>query len=582
MITPIARLRLISFGILLVSLVLISKLYLVQIVSGDEYREKAQHQYVAGANFFDRGSIFFSSMNGDLVPAATVQSGFTLSLDTRLLVGQNLEDIYTRLSEVTALDKEDFLIRASKPNNAYVEIAKRLSQETAEQIQTLKIKGVTVAREKWRTYPGGKIAAHTIGLVGYKGDEFSGRYGLERNYESILGRTGDNAFKNFFVEIFSNIKKGISEGEDLEGDIVTTIEPAVETFLESEIASVNDKYSSEFTGGIIINPQNGEIYAIALHPTFDPNYPQREQSSAIFSNKFVEDRYEMGSIIKPLTLAAGIDSGTITARTTYDDPGCMTLNKKTFCNYDLKSHGSSVTMQDALSKSLNTGMAYAVSRMSNNTFAEYMKRFGFDSITGIDLPNEGNSLVANLKSTRDLEYAQASFGQGIALTPIVTVRALSALANGGTLITPHLVREIRYKIGTNKKVNYPSEEERGRVISPETSEEISRMLTEVVDRTLREGRVRFENYSVAAKTGTAQIAKAGGGGYYDDRYLHSFFGYFPSYDPQFLVFLYTYNPRDVQYASETLTDTFINITKFLINYYNVPPDRESVPPPPRN
>jgi len=191
-------------------------------------------------------------------------------------------------------------------------------------------------------------------------------------------------------------------------------------------------------------------------------------------------------------------------------------------------------------------------------------------------------LVANLKSTRDLEYAQASFGQGIALTPIVTVRALSALANGGTLITPHLVREIRYKIGTNKKVNYPSEEERGRVISPETSEEISRMLTEVVDRTLREGRVRFENYSVAAKTGTAQIAKAGGGGYYDDRYLHSFFGYFPSYDPQFLVFLYTYNPRDVQYASETLTDTFINITKFLINYYNVPPDRESVPPPPRN
>jgi len=127
-------------------------------------------------------------------------------------------------------------------------------------------------------------------------------------------------------------------------------------------------------------------------------------------------------------------------------------------------------------------------------------------------------------------------------------------------------------------LGFPKEEERKRVISQETSAEISRMLTEVVDRSLRDGQVRLENYNVAAKTGTAQIAKPEIGGYYDDRYLHSFFGYFPAYEPEFLVFLYTYYPKGVQYASETLTESFMNITKFLINYYNIPPDREMAPP----
>jgi cell division protein FtsI/penicillin-binding protein 2 len=234
-----------------------------------------------------------------------------------------------------------------------------------------------------------------------------------------------------------------------------------------------------------------------------------------------------------------------------------------------------------LNKSLNTGAAFMASRIGSKKFNTYMLKFGLDEITGIDLPNEGNSLVSNLKTNRELETAQASFGQGIALTPIVTVRALSALANGGTLITPHLTKEIKYKLGPTKTISYPKEENRERVISAETSAEISRILTEVVDRSLRDGQVRLENYSVAAKTGTAQIAKPETGGYYDDRYLHSFFGYFPAYEPEFLVFLYTYYPKGVRYASETLTDSFMDITKFLINYYNIAPDREVVPPEPR-
>lgn len=570
------RLRLLSLLIILFALLLVAKLYFLQIVSGEEFKARAQHQHVAGINFFDRGSIFFTTKDGTLVPAATVKLGFILHINPNIISNNDLEKVYESVNAIIPIDRDVFLAKAKKQDDPYEELARRVDAAQAEKIQALKIPGLAVTRERWRTYPGENMASHTIGLIGYAGDELAGRYGLERQYEKVLGREGDGVFVNFFAEIFSNIKKVVSEEGALEGDLVTTIEPSAQAFLESEIAKVTQTYSSEFTGGIVLDPKTGEIVAIALTPDFDPNSPQSARDAAVFRNKLVEDRYEMGSIVKAMSLAIALDTGAVNSRTTYNDPGCMTLNAKTFCNYDGKSHGTAVTMQEALSNSLNTGFAFAVSKVGAKKFNDRMLQFGLENLTGIDLPNEGKSLVSNLKTSRELEAAQASFGQGIALTPIMTVRSLSALANGGTLVTPHVAKEIRYKIGPSKTLHYPTKEEGERVISPETSAEISRMLTEVVDRSLRLGQLRLENYSVAAKTGTAQIASPGGG-YYQDRFLHSFFGYFPSYEPEFLVFLYTYNPKGVRFASETLPDAFFNMTKFLINYYDIPPDREAPP-----
>jgi cell division protein FtsI/penicillin-binding protein 2 len=574
------RLRVLSLLMILFALLLVSKLYFVQIISGEEFEAKAEHQYVAGVNFFDRGSIFFSTKDGTLVPAANIKYGFALHINPQTLREQNLEEVYNKINEIVPLEREAYFIKAGKVYDPYEELAKRLDQAGADKISALQIPGVGVTRERWRAYPGEKMASHAVGLIGYSGDELAGRYGLERSYESVLGREGDDVFVNFFAEIFSNVKSAVRDGEGLEGDVITAIEPSVEAFLESEISKVNARYASDFTGGIVIDPKTGEIAAMALTPSFDPNFPQNEIDSSVFSNPLVENRYEMGSIVKALTFAIGLETGAITAKTTYSDPGCMTLNTKTFCNYDGKSHGTSVSMQSVLNQSLNTGAAYVASKVGNRKFSDHMLKFGLEKKTGIDLPNEGNTLVSNLKTNRDLELAQASFGQGIALTPVNTVRALSALANGGTLITPHLAKEIKYDIGPKKTLDYPGPEEQERVISPETSAEISRMLTEVVDRSLRFGQMRLENYSIAAKTGTAQIANPSGGGYYTDRFLHSFFGYFPSYDPEFLVFLFTYHPKEVQFASETLTDAFFNTAKFLINYYQIPPDRQAVPPAP--
>lgn len=190
--------------------------------------------------------------------------------------------------------------------------------------------------------------------------------------------------------------------------------------------------------------------------------------------------------------------------------------------------------------------------------------------TGIDLPSEISGNLNNiLTSPRDIEYATASYGQGIAQTPVEMIRALGALANDGQIVTPHLVKAVRLESGIEKSLSWGAPE---RVFGAAATEETTRMLVNVVDLKLANGAVKIPEMSVAAKTGTAQIAGPGGK-YAEGRYFHSFFGYFPAYEPKFIILLYTREPQGVQYASETLVHPFMDLTHFLINYYGVPPDR---------
>ena len=208
--------------------------------------------------------------------------------------------------------------------------------------------------------------------------------------------------------------------------------------------------------------------------------------------------------------------------------------------------------------------------MGKPNLKQYLTAYGLGDVSKIDLPSEISGDLENLEAgkNRTVEYATASFGQGIALTPIAITRALCTLGNGGMLIDPHLRSKTIYPAGITKPFVVS---EGTRVLKTSTSEEITRMLVEVVDKALLNGAVKMPRHSIAAKTGTAQISI--NGEYSTDQYLHSFFGYFPAYDPKFLIFLYVVNPRGEQYASHTLTAPFIDLTKFLLSYYEVPPDR---------
>ena len=561
------RIRFISIVIILASLTMAVRLYFVQIVHGESFSQDAERQYVnKNTVLYDRGEIYFQSKTGELVPAAISRSGFTVAVNPTIIVDP--EKLFEDLSKIISLDKQDFLAHVQKTNDPYEEIATHINNETATKVKALNTYGVSLSTDKWRFYPGTKLAAQTIGFVAYNGDELAGRYGLERYYEDTLRKDPSKAYNNFFAEFFSTVKDSLSDSSGESGVLVTTIEPSVELFLERELQNVRERWGSDLAGGIVIDPMSGEIMALAVDPTFDPNN-FKDSSVQEFGNPLVEGVYEMGSIIKPLSMAAGLDSGLIRATSTYYDAGFLVLNNKRISNYDGRGRGT-VTMQEVLNQSLNTGVAQVAHTLGNKKFSGYMKSFAIGTETGIDLPNEGKGLIDNLDSPREIEMATASYGQGIAMTPIATVRALSALANGGTLITPHLVKKIEYDSGLSKRISFAPG---AQVIKKSTSEEISRMLVNVVDKALRGGTAKIPGYSVAAKTGTAQMTNEGTAGYVDGKYLHSFFGYFPAYNPKFLVFLFHLYPKNVKYASETLTDPFLNITKFLINYYEIPPDR---------
>lgn len=563
----VIRIRIITGIVLCAMGVLLVRLYVVQIQRGDAYRAEGENQYVYTVNeLYNRGSIFFTTKDNEKVSAATVKMGYMLAIDPQKIT--DIEQTYTLLSRIIPIDRDVFFERAGRTDKTYQEIEKQVESTSADSIEALHLPGVKLYRNQWRYYPGKTLAARTVGFIGYDEDTLVGKYGLERYYEDVLARKNTTLNVNFFAEIFSNLGDLVFQSEDsTEGDIVTTIEPTVARSLDKILADTQEKWQSTLTGGIIINPKNGEIIALNVFPSYDLN-DRSGVSIEDFRNPLIENIYEMGSIIKPLTIAAGLDAGVIAPYSTYYDAGSITLSDYTISNYDGKGRGT-VDMQVVLNQSLNTGVAHVASLLGRDRFRKYFYGLKLGSETGIDLPSEGRGLIKNLEENRDLEFANASFGQGIALTPIATVRALSTLANGGVLITPHLVKRVEHNDGKVREVGYPDGD---RVFSEETSETITRMLVNVVDTALKGGKAKNEYYTIAAKTGTAQIADPTGG-YYEDKYLHSFFGYFPAYDPQFLIFLYTVEPKGVKYASETLTDPFIDLSQFLINYYTLSPDR---------
>lgn len=565
-----ARIRIISAFIFFIGFLLIVRLYHIQINQAKAYREKAERQYVHTAkDVYNRGSIYFTTKDGEKVSAASVTSGYLVAVNPTMITDP--EAVYEKIKMHVTIAKDDFMEKATLPNRTYVEIDPRVNEATYKVLSEKSVDGVMLYRNQWRYYPGDTMSARSIGFVGFGSDDgqLRGKYGLERYYDETLYRDNTKLSVNFFAEIFSNLGSLVFENKDQKsGSVVTTIEPTVARMLDRVLQETQDEYKSKLTGGIIMDPKTGAIYAMNVAPTFDLN-TRGSSSIEQFQNPLVENVYEMGSIIKALTMAAGLDSKVVTPNSTYYDAGFLDLNGYTIKNFDGKGRGT-VPMQEVLNQSLNTGVSHIVKLMGREKFRGYFEGLKLGSETGIDLPSEAQGLMNNLKTTRDLEFATASYGQGIAMTPIATARALATLGNGGHLVTPHIVKSIEYDDGTKKDVEYPNG---AQVFSPETSETVSRMLTTVVDKALRGGKVALPHHTIAAKTGTAQMSNPNGGGYYEDKYLHSFFGYFPAYDPQFIVFLYTVDPRGVQYASETLTEPFMDITKFLINYYSIPPDR---------
>ena len=566
------RIRLVFIGIALGACIVVSMLYRVQIIKGQSYADRAESQYARPTiSIFDRGSIFFQAKDGTHVIGASIARGYFIYVNPHLVT--NAQQTYQALSQYIALDHTLFN-KITSASSSYVELMHKLDDQTALSLQDLKLPGIGVGAEAWRSYPGGALAAQTLGIIGQDSSATttvaSGRYGLERSYDDVLSRPNQGGAINAFAGLFNGLGPVLDNASNAQGDLVTTIEPTVQAYLEKVLFDTSKQWKPDSIGGIIMDPQTGAITALSSLPTYDPNDLAHVSDVSVLSNPLVEHVYEMGSIMKPLTMAMGIDAGAITRESTYDDVGCTVIDKKKICNYDGKARGV-IPMQEVLNQSLNMGAAYIALKTGSTTMSHYFTNYGLGSTTNIDLPNEANGIIGNLtKRGKDIDVATASYGQGIAVSPVEMIRGLSILANGGYLVTPHIGSEIDYTDGTKKILEWPKS---GPVLKPQTVSDVVSMLITVVDTKLANGALKMDSYTIAAKTGTAEIADHVNGGYYKDRYLHSFFGFFPAYHPKYIIFLYQIYPKGAEYASATLTQPFDDLTKFLINYYSIPPDR---------
>jgi len=565
----LSRIRIILALILVVTVLIAIRLYFIQIVNGEEYALKADRQYASGGGkLFDRGSMFFTRKDGSLISAATLATGFLVAINPQTLT--HPEEVYAVLAQSDAklISREAFMAAAVKKNQVYIEVAHRLSEEDGKNLSQQEWPGVQVLRERWRYYPGSTLASPSLGIVSYgSSDVLLGRTGLEAFYDATLARSGDSLYKNFFAEIFSNVANLLVAARDArEGDLVLTIEPNVQTRLEDSLAKISRQYNSKSSGGIIMDPATGAIIALANYPSYDSNDLQAV-TGAQLSNPLVEHVHEFGSIMKPLTMISALDAGVVTAQTTYSDTGCMTVNTERICNWDLKARGV-VGIDQIIIQSLNLGASWLARELGQDKFRMYFTTL-FGEETGIDLTSEGGALIGSLSKPQQIGYDTASFGQGIAVTPIQMIRALGTIANGGVMVQPHLVRAIRLNSGIERELEW---NKTTRVFSADAARETSVMMTAVVDEKLENGTAKIPTMSVAGKTGTAQLVLPGGG-YSKDRFFHSFVGFFPSYAPRYIILLYTEDPQGVTYASETLVKTFLDFTHYLIDYYDIPPDR---------
>ena len=515
-------------------------LYELQLVKGGYYYAKAATELAASAsNNGSRGAIYFTDLNGNTLPAAIDQEFPVIYADPAVI--KDPAQAAAKVAPVLGVPVAQLAATFSRKDQ-YELLMNKASSSVAQEIEALNIPGVITDFEPQRYYPLGPIASQVLGFVGPNATNVgeSGKYGLEAYYNGLL--------------------QGSSTGGNPVGqDLTTTIDPNIQ--IEAEKVLDNLVTSNNGTGGdvIVADPMTGKILAMGQYPTFDPNnYGQ--SPIADYLNTNVQSVYEPGSIIKLLTMSAGIDSGAITPDTTYWDHGYVNVDGAHITNYNLLTngpYGPNTTMTEVIEHSINSGAIWAENQTGNQTYLKYLKAFGLGQKTGIDLPGEVTGDLRQLTpNAPQVDWDTAGFGQGIAMTPIELVDAISAIANGGLLMRPYINAALQPKIIR-------------RVISSSTAAQVAQMATDAVDLAQV---ANINGYSMGGKTGSAFIPNPKGGGYLnelDDSYI----GFGPTANPKFIAFIRVNGVSVNSLAAESVVPAWAQLARWLINYYNIPPDR---------
>jgi len=554
---------------------IISRLFFLQILERKLYEAQALGQQTAVNTVVgSRGQIFCAnSQETKGTQGSDEVKSLAINKDNWTIYA-NPNDIPDKPVFADALSQDigqtkDQILSELDSKGSYLAIEKNLSADELDKIKALNLRGLSWQNEPDRFYPQGEMLSQALGFLGGSG---VGQYGIEGYYDDILkGKAGIEEKKPGLGSIFSNDNQISLDGSDLYLTIDYNIQFQAENLLKKE--QIKDDIDS---GQIIVmRPDTGRILAMANFPNFNPNQYSKESSLSIFQNSLTQKLFEPGSIMKPFTMAAALNEGRITPDTNYVDTGVVSFGVKSIHNFNNEVYGKE-TMTQVLENSINTGAVFAEQQIPHDVFFDYIDKFGFTSKTGVDLQGEAYSQNNNLKNGPDMNYATASFGQGIELTPLQIARGYCAIANGGRLVKPYIVEKIvngEDESDTRPEISEP-------IVSQNTLSQLNSMLISVVDKGFN-GVAKIPGYYLAGKTGTAQVPLQNGKGYDLNKTVQSFVGYGPAFNPQFLILVKLDNPK-VSKSALSAVPIFKELAQYIINYWQIPPDYDANVPKPSN
>lgn len=544
------------------------RLFYWQVIRAEFLQSQAENQHFTDSKIEAvRGNILFSD-GSILVSSNPVFNLYGLPkvipADQKVKISYLLAKVLADDSQKVSELAKDLATQLSQ-DLYWVMLQKNISIDQKKQIEDLNIGGVGFEQKSSRFYPEGSSSAHLLGflgsdakgeskgyfgLEGYFDGELKGISGLIRNEKDALGLP--IMIGNFFTQEARNGK-----------DLSLYIDRSVQFIVEKELKAGIEKYGAKSGSIVIMDPKTGGILALASFPNYDPakyySFPKE-----YYKNPVVADQYEPGSTFKVLVMASAINEDLVKPDTKCDIcSGSISLGGFTIRTWDNKYYPLT-SMKDVIVHSDNTGMVFTAKKLGVDKFYSYIQDFGFGRSTDIDLQDESSPEIRSKNSWKEIDVATASFGQGIAVTPIQMVRAVAAIANGGYLMEPHVVKEI--------KDDSSSFEIKPKMVRQVFKSSTAEIMKEMMVAAVEEGEAKFfrvKGFKVAGKTGTAQIPVAG---HYDlTKTIASFVGFAPADDPKFVMLVRFDEPSASIFGAETAAPTFFNIAKLLFLYYKIAP-----------
>lgn len=545
---------------------LIIRLGFVQIWLGPELSGKAEDSW--------RRNIPFAAKRGEILDRNGIQLAYNISSPTVMAIPAQIKDaksVAAQLASTLQLN-EEALLKQITQRQLIVRIqpgGRKITQEKAQEIRSLNLPGIVVAEDNKRYYPFGQLAAH---ILGFTGIDNQGLTGIELKYDKPL--TGLGGSISFLADAAGRQMPNSTDAYVKPRDgmnLQLTVDSHIQSVLERELDQAMVKYQAEHAIAIVMDPNNGEILAMGGRPGYDPGSFREFPKESYDRNLPIWMTYEPGSTFKIITLAAALEEKKVNLNESFYDPGYIEVAGARLRCWKRGGHGSETFLQ-VVENSCNPGFVVMGQRLGKEKLFDYISKFGFGTKTGIDLGGEENGIMFKMSRVGPVELATTAFGQGVSVTPIQQITAVSAAINGGKLFKPFVARGW-YQPGSSQMIDQVQPELVRQVISEATSKQVRETLESVVANGT--GRNAFiEGYRVGGKTGTAQ--KVVNGRYSATDHIVSFIGFAPADDPKIVVYAAVDNPQGLQFGGLIAAPLVKSIMEDTLRYMQVPERKDQM------